>query len=50
MILCDFNDDFIIFKLNINQKIELRQKIKCAQSLLLYSSWGDQKHRKNSPT
>ena len=31
-------DDFLIFKLDINWKIELRQKIKCAQTLLLYSS------------
>ena len=31
-------DNFIILKLNINQKIELRQKIKYAQTLVLYSS------------
>ena len=31
--------NFIILKLNINQKIELRQKIKYAETLLLYSSY-----------
>ena len=35
----DFND-FLIFKLNIIKKFELWQKLKCAQTLVLYSSHG----------
>ena len=31
-------DDFLILKLDINKKNELRQKIKYAQTLVIYSS------------
>ena len=30
--------NFLLFKMNISSKIELREKIECAENLVLYSS------------